>query len=332
MPVSLKQLKIFRAVVVSGSITKASKRMGLSQPTMSQQLAKIEEILEVQLLIRNRSGVVELTEAGEYWLKASNEMIKRFDNLASEHKSRFGDGKFSVRLGTTPTLRGRFASAIAGMVLEDDRLTRFDLFWALNSAEVVDQLLLHKINFALVNSAAIEPARASHVVSPVYTDRIAWVVPDAVPTSALVESLSENSSVPQKYPALGRHVILNQRVATQPASEDWYRYFLPQSAPTFGAMTHLSAVELVAEGLCTCHCPLSLLPNLPASVSSRLRWYVIPDFTRDIVLAVPKHLLSLKPYAQLHQRILKFVTNAYSDEMQSPEVLDMTTLLYKSNN
>ncbi len=331
MPITLKQLEIFRAIVVSGSITKAAKRMGLSQPTMSQQLAKIEETLEVQLVIRTRSSVIELTEAGEYWLKAANEMIMRFDRLASEHKSRFGDSKFSVRLGTTPTLRGRFSSAVGSMVLEEELLTRFDLFWALNSSEVVDQLLLHKINFAIVNATAIEPTRASHMVSPLYKDRIAWVVPDAIPTSALVESLSANASVPVRYPALGRHVILDQQVSSQPASDDWYRYFLPQSDPTFGVMTHLSAVEFVAEGLCTCHCPLSLLPNLPSSISSHLRWYVIPEFGRDIVLVVPKHLLSLKPYAQLHQRVLEFVKSAYSDEMLSPEVLDLTSLLDRAN-
>ncbi len=331
MSVSLRQLEIFRAVVVSGSITKASKRLGVSQPTMSQQLAKIEETLDVQLLIRNRSGVVELTYAGEYWFKAANDMIKRFDGYLSEHKSKFGEGKFSVRLGTTPTLRGRFASAVARMVLEDDQLTRFDLFWGLNSSDVVEQLLLHNVNFAIVNSVAVEPALASHQVTPVYRDRIAWVVPDEVPESALVETLSGNPAALQKYPGLGRHVTLGPEAPMQPASDDWYRHYVPQSNPTFGAMTYLSAVEFAAEGLCTCHCPLSLLPNLPSSVASRLRWYVIPDFGRDIVLVVPKHLLSLRPYAQLHARVLEFVKSDYSGEMVSPEVLDMATLLSKAH-
>src|SRR5690554_3280226 len=40
--ITLKQLEIFNAVVVAGSITKASRRIDLSQPSISQQLAKFE--------------------------------------------------------------------------------------------------------------------------------------------------------------------------------------------------------------------------------------------------------------------------------------------------
>jgi DNA-binding transcriptional LysR family regulator len=330
MPISLKQLEIFRAVVVSGSISTAAKRMRLSQPTMSQQLAKVEEILGVQLVIRNRSGVIELTNAGEYWFKAANDMIKRFDGLMAEHKSRFGDGKFDVRMGATPTLRVRFASAVARMVLEDDQLARFDLFWGLSSSEVVDQLRLHHVNFAIVNSVAVEPAIASHEVTPVFEDRIAWVVPREIPTSALVAAISANSTVLKKYPALGRHVTLGREMPMQPASDDWYRQFVPRSNPSFGVMTYLSGVELVAEGICTCHCPLSLLPNLPSLLANRLRWYVLPNFKRDIVVVVPKHLLSLKPYARLRNRVLDFFQHEYSGEMASPRVLNMESLLSKA--
>lgn len=331
MSISLKQLEIFRAVVVSGSITKASRRVGLSQPTISQQIAKIEEILDVQLLVRNRSGVVELTTAGEYWFKAATDLTKRFDGFVNEHHSRFGDGKFTVRLGTTPTLRGRFASAVARLVLDEDRLTRFELSYGINSSEVVNQLRLHQINFAIVNSIAIEEDHASNVVTPVFQDKIAWAVPDEIPHSALVRLLSGDETVIKKYPALGRFATIGPDAPMQPASDNWYRHFIPNAEPTFGAMTYITAVELVAEGLCTSHCPLSLLPNLPGSVSSKLRWYVIPDFGREIVLVVPKHLLSLGPYSQLHGRMLDFIKTEYSGEMTSPEVMCMTTLLDESD-
>lgn len=57
MDITFRQLEIFRWVVVAGSITKASHRIGLSQPSISQQLAKLEEMLNVQLINRNRTGV-----------------------------------------------------------------------------------------------------------------------------------------------------------------------------------------------------------------------------------------------------------------------------------
>jgi molybdate transport repressor ModE-like protein len=58
MDITLKQMQIFRAVVIAGSITKASRRVGLSQPSISQQLAKLEERLGTQLINRNRTGTV----------------------------------------------------------------------------------------------------------------------------------------------------------------------------------------------------------------------------------------------------------------------------------
>ena len=50
MDITLKQLQIFQDVVVAGSITKASRRAGLSQPAISQQLGKLEEKLGAQLI------------------------------------------------------------------------------------------------------------------------------------------------------------------------------------------------------------------------------------------------------------------------------------------
>ena len=77
MDITLKQLQIFQAVVVAGSITKASRRVGLSQPSISQQLAKLEEKLGAQLIQRNRTGMISLTPSGEYWFKQSEEMLRR---------------------------------------------------------------------------------------------------------------------------------------------------------------------------------------------------------------------------------------------------------------
>ena len=56
MNITFHQLEIFEAVVISGSLTKASRALQLSQPSISQQLYKLEENLGVQLIIRNREG------------------------------------------------------------------------------------------------------------------------------------------------------------------------------------------------------------------------------------------------------------------------------------
>ncbi|HHY50747.1 MAG TPA: LysR family transcriptional regulator, partial [Alphaproteobacteria bacterium] len=103
MDITLKQLQIFRAVVVAGSITKASRRLGLSQPSISQQLAKLEEVLGSQLIHRNRTGIINLTPAGEYWFGIGDDMLRRLDSVTSEYRARFVDSSVTVRMGITPT-------------------------------------------------------------------------------------------------------------------------------------------------------------------------------------------------------------------------------------
>ena len=110
MDITLKQLQIFQAVVVAGSITKASRRVGLSQPSISQQLGKLEEKLGAQLIERNRTGIISLTPSG---LAPSR---TRLLLIRGEHKRRLferaADGddvaELPIRLAfTTPGARLR---------------------------------------------------------------------------------------------------------------------------------------------------------------------------------------------------------------------------------
>ena len=61
--ISLDYLKVFFEVAKHKNLTKAAEKLFISQPAISQTLNKIEEQLEVKLLIRNNKGIV-LTEIG----------------------------------------------------------------------------------------------------------------------------------------------------------------------------------------------------------------------------------------------------------------------------
>jgi len=61
------QLQYLSAVAEAGQITAAAKKLGLSQPTLSQGIAQLECELRVSLLVRHAQGVT-LTPAGEAFL------------------------------------------------------------------------------------------------------------------------------------------------------------------------------------------------------------------------------------------------------------------------
>lgn len=319
MDITLKQLQIFRAVVVAGSITKASRRLVLSQPSISQQLAKLEEKLGAQLIHRNRTGVISLTPAGEYWFNIGDEMLRRLDSVSAEYKARFVDNSVTLRVGITPTLRGRFIAKAARIASEEAGFVKFEMKFALTSTELVEQLNLHQLNCALINGESIADERNSFAVSDVFTDEIALVAPASVPLEDIRQAVRKRTELPGP---LGCFVEVDASMPLRNRTEHWYRDYLPAARPMFSAMTYPAAVDICAEGLATTHCPLSLVPNLPASTLERLQFFRLAGMSRQVVLAMPKHLLTLAPYARIFRRIEEFCRTDYSREMVPDDVQD----------
>ena len=70
MGITIRHLEIFRAIVVSGSISGAKRNLGLSQPTISQQLAKMEVALRNRMVARFQDEGVTFTDPSSCWLAA----------------------------------------------------------------------------------------------------------------------------------------------------------------------------------------------------------------------------------------------------------------------
>jgi DNA-binding transcriptional LysR family regulator len=88
--VNLRQVEVFLAVVDQGSFSAAARETYVTQSTISQHIAALEEELGAQLLERSRNGV-RVTEAGKILLKharrirgelrATEEAFRRFRGL-----------------------------------------------------------------------------------------------------------------------------------------------------------------------------------------------------------------------------------------------------------
>ena len=76
------KLKIFYAVAESGSFTKATLNLNLSQSAISRQIQSLEYELKVQLFERHARGL-SLTENGEYLYKTAHEVISKLKDVES---------------------------------------------------------------------------------------------------------------------------------------------------------------------------------------------------------------------------------------------------------
>lgn len=79
------RINVFIAVSEEGSFTKAAKRLGISQPAVSQNIAEIEKGVGAKLFDRTRTAVILTPEgrrfrefAGQivYWYKAASEAFQ----------------------------------------------------------------------------------------------------------------------------------------------------------------------------------------------------------------------------------------------------------------
>ena len=73
----LHGLAVFESVARNGSMSSAAKALGLTQPAVSQALKKLEQQLEVNLVMRHRNGI-ELTQAGQELFMSC---VQSFDQL-----------------------------------------------------------------------------------------------------------------------------------------------------------------------------------------------------------------------------------------------------------
>lgn len=315
MDITIRQLEIFRAVVLAGSVTRGAKAVGLSQPSISQQLARLEKTLRVTLLVRDRKGQVTLTPAGEFWFKSSEDLVDRMARATAEHQERFHQAVPVLRLGTTPALRGRFTSAAARIAAEDGDFGKFELIYDRTSTGLAQQLRTHGINMAILVESAIGGEQGSFVQSRLFDDAMTWAVPIGVTDDEIRAALTPGTDTRRIHPALRRYVDISGNESTRRSIEDWYRHHLPGALPMFGAPTFVTSIELVAEGLTTSHMLRSLWPNLPQTVRERIRLFSVEGLARPVVLAMRRHLLTHPAFARCFHALTAFCRTEYQAEM-----------------
>jgi DNA-binding transcriptional LysR family regulator len=78
-----RQLAAFRAVVQTGSVTRAAAELGYSQSAVTAQIKSLESTLSVRLFDRSRNGV-SLTSSGERFLPYATRMLRLADEARAE--------------------------------------------------------------------------------------------------------------------------------------------------------------------------------------------------------------------------------------------------------
>jgi len=94
----ISQIRYFVAAAEELSITSAAKRLHVSQPAISRQIATLEEELNVCLFERVKKRI-HLTEAGRFFLKRARLLLCDMESSVQLVREKFADSKPTFRLG-----------------------------------------------------------------------------------------------------------------------------------------------------------------------------------------------------------------------------------------
>jgi DNA-binding transcriptional LysR family regulator len=93
----LRHLRYLVAVAEAGTFTRAAERLFIAQPTLSQQVRQLEQIVGTPLLVRGRDGV-RLTTAGAVLLDAARDVLSRVDHGVCQTRQAAGLGRPRLRV------------------------------------------------------------------------------------------------------------------------------------------------------------------------------------------------------------------------------------------
>lgn len=176
----MHQLTYFVAAAEAGSMTAAARRCRVAQPSLSQQVRKLEEGLGVELFDRVGRGVV-LTEAGRALLPRARRILgdvrETRENLRREVEA--GSGRLTI--GAIPTIAPYLLPPVLAELRSEfpgcELVVREDL-----TANLVEAIVDHEIDVA-ITSTPIDHDLVE--VEPVGREALLVVTPNTHPLAAV---------------------------------------------------------------------------------------------------------------------------------------------------
>src|SRR5215211_924124 len=117
-PLDIRHLRYFLAVAEAGSFSRAADRLGISQPTVSQQMRDLEASLRVPLFQRRGKRIL-LTPRGLIFQEHARAVLHQLENLLHELNGEPGELRGSLRLGVIPVLNVPLVPQLLGTFVAD---------------------------------------------------------------------------------------------------------------------------------------------------------------------------------------------------------------------
>lgn len=291
---TIRKLQIFWAIAHTTSLTKAAKLLGVSQPSLSQQLGSLEATIGAKLFDR-LSNTMVLTELGTAILAKAENVLRSLQE--------FEDGLPHASTGMRQTIRIAGVTSVMRMILPNSlrvlRQTRplvdFDMHEAA-PAEILELLYARRVNVGLIAANSVAEASAGFQQHPIAVDPYVLVVPESLDLANVREPARDLSASDRDLLNSTVQFVFGNQHSRR--IQDWYDKVLPDNRLSAKARSFELVLEMVRSGL-----GISVAPALSALSGAGqidgVRLYEIDMEARRIVAMFPSHCRRQDPYPQL---------------------------------
>ena len=270
MSISIQGLRVFLSILEQGSLSAAGRRLGLTQPAVSNHLHTLEKRFEVALLVRG--GRVRATPAGECLANHARRVLEEISNLEEDmaHYSA-PHGRLVVGASTTPGevlvphVAADFSARYPDVTLDVE---------IADTEETLKALLEREVEFAIVGREVDHPRLHSWAIEQ---DELVLVV-------AATDPLAGSELAPEDL-ADRPFVMREEGSATRQATEEGLATVSLAPRVTMELGSNAAVVGAVAEGAGLGVVPVRTLKSEEQVGRLRVRGL---SFLRPFVLVVER--------------------------------------------
>jgi DNA-binding transcriptional LysR family regulator len=142
------ELLYFLEVANSLNLSRASERLGISQPSLSTAIKRLEQTVGTDILIRQKRGVA-LTQAGKQLLAHTKQLLQYWSDTKAETLASHHDVQGSFTIGCHPTVALYYASRFMPKLLEENPRLELHLVHDI-SRKIVERVINLSIDIGIV--------------------------------------------------------------------------------------------------------------------------------------------------------------------------------------
>lgn len=278
---TIQQLEYIVALERYGHFLQAAEACGITQPTLSATIAKLEEELDTQIFDRSRHPIVP-TDAGWAIIKQAKTILQNVETMKelvlSEREKESGE----VRMGVIPTISPYILPSFIKQIQDNYPLIN------LHITESVPDAILLALNKAEIDMAIMSPTNTDTDILeiPLYTERfVAYVSPN--------DNLARQKDVYQNDLATSKIWLLNESLCMTEQLKN-----IMNIASNYSSLYRAGTVDTLIR-IVEKNGGFSLIPELHLDLlrdyqRHNVRHIVTPDLKRTVCLFVRKDFVKEK--------------------------------------